>query len=287
MRSYLAPLTTTAALAVLATVFTLTKVSAEQQGLAPLIRGHLDKGLAEFNVYDASLPRYGEMRNAVITHIWVKEPWDASRGIKWGGTDSGDLEVLKLNQIASYPTGLYRYEQMWSGFWNTETASLVKFSMTHHEACGNTYKQGRTANGLLDYVAFSYFEGEGESAKQTPWSENAFFYDELPLRLRMLAFNQPLKNPLRISLFPSVIHTKIDQLSPQSATITQSSDSSGAILFTVDHPNGSDRFTFASESPHLLISWKRADGGSLTLRKSLLIDYWNKNHRGDESLLVP
>ncbi len=275
-------------LALAATALTtcvLLRAASAGDSLELLIRGHLDQGLAEFNVYDARIPRYGEMRNAVVTHVWVKEPWDAKRGIKAVSPGAADFEALKLNQVISFQTGLYRYEQMWSGFWNTHTAALVKFSLTHHEACGNTYKQARFNQDMADYSAFSYFEGEGEARKQISLPEDALFYDELPLRLRMMAFAGSLASPVIVPLFPSVIHAKIDELKPQPATISQSADAAGGILFTVQHPGGSDLLTYAPEPPHRLISWQRADGGSLTLRKSLLIDYWNKTGTGDEAIL--
>src|SRR5678815_5499552 len=43
-----------------------------------------------------------------------------------------------------------------------------------------------------------------------------------------------------------------------------------------------DDFLLEKAAPHLLREWKQSDGGSLTLRRSLKIDYWNYNKPGDK-----
>lgn len=205
----------------------------------PLMVGHLDQGKAEFNIYDAAIMRYGEPRNGTVTHIWVKEPWDAQAGTKWDGDGQGNYEVIKMIQVISYPTGIYRYEQMWSGFWKRDTADLVKWSLTHHEACGNTFKQARIAEGKADYVHFSYFEGHGEGGAEVVIPEGAVFYDELPLKLRLLV-NSGLKEPVTLPLFSTVIHAKSDPMQPPPATIRQVRREKGEIEFEVAHNGGAD-----------------------------------------------
>jgi len=244
----------------------------------------LDQGKAEVNVYDATLIKYGEPRKGTVTHIWVKEPWDAKRGTKWGGSGPADFEVIKLNQVISFPTGMYRYEQMWSGFWKRDTAELLKFSLSHHEACGNTFKQARLKNGKAEYVHFSYFENEGDGRTEIVIPDGAIFYDELPLKLRLLA-SENLKNPVTIPLFPSVIHPKAGPMDPAPATISQIRRGDGEVEFEVVHGKGTDRFVFETKAPFTLLRWEMADGGKIILRKSLITDYWNKNQPGDEKLI--
>ena len=244
----------------------------------------LDQGKAEFNVYDATVIRYGHPREATITHVWVKEPWDAKRGIKWDGEGQGDFEVVKLNQIISYQTGLYRYEQAWSGFWKRGTAGLVKWSLSHHEGCGNTFKQARIAHGKADYVHFSYFEGEGDGRREIDVPAGAVFYDELPLKLRLTAAHG-LTDPVTLPLFPTVIHSKAGPMEPAPATIRQTRRGRGEVEFEVQHAGGTDRLVYETKIPFKLLRWKQADGGKLTLRKSLFTDYWNQTRPGDEKLL--
>jgi hypothetical protein len=250
----------------------------------PLTHGWLDEGKAEFNVYDATVTRYGHPREATITHIWVKEPWDANRGIKWDGEGQGDSEVVKLNQIISYQTGLYRYEQAWSGFWKRDSAELVKWSLSHHEGCGNTFKQARVADDKADYFHFSYFEGEGDGRHEIELPAGSVFYEELPLKLRLLAAHN-LSDPVTIPLFPTVVHSKAGPMDPAPATIRQTRRSRGEVEFEVEHAGGTDRLVYETKIPFKLLRWEQADGNKLTLRKSLFTDYWNQTRPGDERLL--
>jgi len=244
----------------------------------------LDQGKAEVNIYDATLMKYGQARQGTVTQIWVKEPWDAKRGIKWGGEGSADFEVIKLNHVVSYATGMYRYEQMWSGFWKRDSAELVKWSLSHHEACGNTFKQARLSDGKAEYVHFSYFENEGDGREELVIPPGAVFYDELPLKLRLLV-SVGLSEAFTVPLFPTVIHPKAGPMKPNPATIRQIRSDNAEVEFEVKHLDGIDRFVFETNAPFKLLRWELADGGKLTLRKSLFTDYWNQNQPGDEKML--
>ncbi len=249
-----------------------------------LTADYFDQGKAEVNIYDATLMKYGQPREATVTQIWVKEPWDAKQGIKWGGQGSGDFDVIKLNHVVSYPTGMYRYEQMWSGFWKRGSAELLKFSLSHHEACGNTFKQARLSNNTAEYVHFSYFENEGDGREELLISPGAIFYDELPLKLRLLA-NTGLEESVTMPLFPTVIHPKAGPMKPSPATIRQVRRDNREVEFEVKHAGGIDTFVYETKTPFKLLRWNFPDGGKLSLRKSLFTDYWNKNQPGDERLL--
>lgn len=244
----------------------------------------LDQGKAEVNIYDATLMKYGQPRQGTVTQIWVKEPWDAKRGTKWGGQGAADFEVIKLNHVVSYPTGMYRYEQMWSGFWKRDSAELVKWSLSHHEACGNTFKQARLSDGKAEYVHFSYFENEGDGREELVIPPGAVFYDELPLKLRLLV-SVGLSEAFTVPLFPTVIHPKAGPMKPNPATIRQVRRDNAEVEFEVKHLDGIDRFVFETNAPFKLLRWELADGGKLNLRKSLFTDYWNQNQPGDEKML--
>ncbi len=271
--------------ALLLTVINATPLAASQpSSLDPLIAGYLDGGKAEFNLYDAVIPRYGTPRKATVTHVWVTEPWDSARAIKADPGTPGDFEVLKLNQIISYPTGVYRYEQMWSGFWKRSSSALEKFSLTHHEACGNTFKQARISNGRADYICHSYFEGHGDVTRTVELPPGAIFQDELPVRLRLM-LAAGTTSETEFSIFPSVINGKSDSLVSNQSKVSIEKKSRDEVLLTVTRTAGIDRLTFEAVKPFKLLKWEMAEGGSLTLRKSLLLDYWNKNTPADEALL--
>jgi hypothetical protein len=243
-----------------------------------------DRGQAEYTIYDARIVRYREPRDAVVTHVLVKEPWDAKRGVKWGGQGQADFEVIKLNQVLSIPTGIYRYEQMWTGIWKRESGNLLKFSLSHHETCGNTYKQGRIgANGVCRFVYHSYFDGEGDGERSFALA-GSILYDELPLKLRLLA-PQQRSGTYQVRLIPTIIHSRPGSTDARPAQVEEIRRGQGEIVYEVRHAGGADRLIYESQAPFKLLRWEQADGSLLTLRKSLMIDYWNRNRPGDEILL--
>lgn len=242
----------------------------------------LDQGKAEYNLYDATIMRYGEPRQGTVTHVWVKEPWDASKGVKWDGEGQGDFEVVKLLQIISYPTGIYRYEQMWSGFWKRDNAERVKMSFNHHEACGATFKQARFRNGTANVVWHSYFDGDGRAALEL--EEGTVFYDELPLKLRLLV-PRGLRQPVEIPMIPGMIHAREGSWETEPAEVRQTRRDGEETEFEVEHAGGVDRLVYRSSSPFDLLRWEQFDGSSLVLRQAEFIDYWNLTRPGDETLL--
>jgi hypothetical protein len=253
----------------------VTAVQAE--GVPAPFAALFDRGLAEVAEYDSRIVQYGHPRKARVTHIWVKEPWDEPRGVKWGGPGRGDFEVIKMNRIQSYATGVYRYEQMWSGFWRRDSGALVKYSLSHHEACGNTYKQllrrGRSASA----VHYSYFEGAGAGRNEWDVPAGGMFYDELPWVLRVRAA-QGATGTWSVVLYPTVVHGRPDAFVPAAARIRmEETAKSGEVVFSVDHAGGRDRLVFASTLPHRLLAWDQADGSTHRLVRAEWTDYWNRS----------
>lgn len=241
---------------------------------------YFDQGKAEFNVYDATILQYGEPREGTVTHVWVKEPWDARQRIKYKGEGSGDFEVIKGLQIRSFPTGIYRYEQMWSGFWNRSDGELEKFTMTHHEACGSTFKQGLFDGDRADLVTYSYMTGDSRDEVVLP--EEVLFYDELPFRLRFLAAGVRGEEMEEFPLIPTTIHSRGDGVEAAPARIRETRRGDGEVEFEIAHQNGTDRMVFETDAPYKLLRWEQADGSTLQLRESRFIEYWNQTRPGDE-----
>lgn len=239
-------------------------------------------GMAEFNIYRGSVTRYGTpMPESRVLHIYVRESLLQDSLVKpddWRNADA--FPVLKLNQILHIPTGLYVYQQMHSGFWKTEGASLVKASLTSNDSCGNTYKEIlRNADGSLTSHWQTYWEGMAKGSETITPPKNAIFYDELPVRVRSIDFNS-LPQSFSIPMADSIIHSKHQPAAFHKADF-QAKQSGNQITVQIRHAKGNDVFTLEKTFPHRILEWKRADGGHLILENSLKIDYWNYNQPGD------
>lgn len=239
-----------------------------------------DDGKAEVSIYDAKRPHYGQLYASKVEHFLVKENFSLKELVKSDDFQSDKVvAVLKLNQVISTPTGTYDYQQMHSGFWKRETGALLKFAVSHHEACGATYKQGKRDGNQFSIRGHTYWQGESKIHTDIPLTSDIWFYDELPLRARLLIADQ-IPAPDKLQLVPSTIHSKAGSFQPVEAQLTINNST-----VTLKHSGGCDILKFDPEWPHVLQSWQQSDGGSLILRKTLRLDYWNHHSPGDEHLV--
>lgn len=258
------------------------RLSAADPFSADLLRDRLwDDGRAEYDVYTASELREGVVRPARVVHVVVKEPFDLRTRVK--SERAGAVDVLKMNQVIDVATGVYGFHQMQSTFWQRSTGSVVKLSLSSNDSCGNTFKEGWLEGGFLRFVFHTYWDGEADGERRVPMPPGGIFADELPMKLRCLRRFDPAE--YRVRLFPSIIGSKFGDPRFADATIRVFPPASGAVRIEVAHAGGVDRFVFDEAPPHLLRSWKRADGSSLELRKSIRLDYWKHGRPGDEKLL--
>ncbi|MEM6883665.1 MAG: hypothetical protein AAF571_01440 [Verrucomicrobiota bacterium] len=187
--------------------------------------------------------------------------------------------MIKLNQVITTPTGTYDYQQMHSSFWSKDSGRLLKFAMSHHEACGATYKQGVLSESSLVIKGSTYWQGQSQIHETVPIASNLWLYDEIPFRVRLLLADQ-IPAPENVQLIPSSIHSQAGSFQPAPATL-----SIDAYTVTITHTGGTDVLEFDPQWPHVMTSWQQADGESLKLEKTLRLDYWNHHSPGDEKLL--
>jgi hypothetical protein len=237
-------------------------------------------GKAEFDFYDAQIMREGAPRHCEVLHILVREPFDPKQLVKaddW--RRPGLVNVIKLNQVLHVPIGVYVCQQMHSSFWRTGDGALLKWSLTSNDSCGNTFKEARRLGDQFAYDFHTYWDGMADGHENVPVPANAFFYDELPLRVRTIDFSKP-NGEFDIQLAPTTINSKKDRIAFKPAKVSfQSGDRT--IEVDVRHDAGTDHFVLDRDFPFLLREWQMADGSHLKLKNSLKIDYWNYNKPGD------
>jgi hypothetical protein len=245
-------------------------------------------GKAEFNLYDAQEVRYGQPRPSEVIHILVREPFSQRELVKAeSATPANSYPVLKLNQILHIPTGLYVYQQMHSAFWRVESGALIKATLTSNDSCGNTYKEFRALSGLDTllgsgwlYEWRTYWEGMTAGDEKVRPTGDAFFYDELPMRVRTIDFSAA-QGEFKINLGPTVIRSKKEPMDFLAAQVTWKVEPE-SIRVSVKTSLGTEAFLLDPKPPHLLREWRKGDGSILKLRRSLKIDYWNYNKLGDK-----
>jgi hypothetical protein len=241
-----------------------------------------DDGKAEFAAYAVAWPRYGKVRQGRGLLISVKEPWAPDLDVKADKPRPDGFDVLKLNHIRDFETGIYAYHQMASAFIRRDTGVLRKLSVMSSEACGLT--TALMTNGRLRTA--SYWDGQGERTHD--WPADAIPEDALPLMLRD-AVTGPV--PDFLLLAPSFMSVKTPTVSATRWTVkreeTNAPDAAGtpvpAIRLRLEADDRTHTLVFAREVPHVLLSWHQPDGTTYTLAKVERLPYWAMNQPGDES----
>ncbi|MEM6822529.1 MAG: hypothetical protein AAF558_11380 [Verrucomicrobiota bacterium] len=235
--------------------------------------GLLDEGKAEINRYDASFRSNGKMLQGDVVHVWVKEPWNAKQRVKWEGEGKGDFEVIKLNQITRFSRGVETVSRLWSGIWVRDSAEWVKWTFSHQDFSGSIFNTAFRKGENVKYNWAGYLENQAHGIQQRPLAKEAFFYEELPLKLRLIVYKS-LKNEMSVSMVPphQPYQTKLTE--PFPAKIQQMRDSKQRVSFTVKHSRGQDVLIFDRKIPFKLLEWKQFDGSHLKLTRSEFKAYW-------------
>jgi len=237
-------------------------------------------GKAEFNIYDAQIVRDGQTRPSEALHILVREPFDPKQFVKSDDAKRPEtIAVLKLNQVLHVATGLSILQQMHTSFWRVDDARLWKFSLTSNDSVGNTYKEARRAGEQFTYEFHTYWDSMAEGKENIALPPNGIFYDELPLRVRMIDFSKP-SGQFEIPLAPTTISSRKDNIVFKTAKVSFTS-TARTIDVSVQSDAGNDRFILDRDFPFLLREWTTADGSHFKLKRSLKVAYGNYTKVGD------
>jgi hypothetical protein len=252
-------------------------------GERPLFSDALwDDGNAEVAGYEVVERRYGALRPGWATLIVVKETFDADALVKADGPPPDRaLEVIKLNHVLTTPTGVYTYRQMASVFLDRGEARPVKIVTSSQEWCGITTAHMAVRSPAATLHTSSYFGAEGERAFPLALGEDVVLFDALPVWLRTLDLLHPGER--RIRLVPQILSNRMRAPSPAPATVLVGAPASvevpageyEAIPVTVMAGDRVDVFHFDAETPHTLLRWERADGGSYALAWVRRAPYWS------------
>ena len=145
-------------------------------------------GRAEIDGYRLTVDRYGEQRRGQAVMIYVTEPFRRSTRVKADdpSQDPGDVvEVLKLNLVRDFQTGIYDYNTMSSVFCETRDFAPLKISFSSAEWCGQVYSESIFQKDAIELSVHSYFEGESGTT-QLQRAQGGLTGEELFIRLRGL-----------------------------------------------------------------------------------------------------
>ena len=249
---------------------------------------------AEIRTYNLSQSRYGEVHQGKATVIFVAQPFSKKKGVKPDRPKKSNdhVQVLKMNLLKKFGTGIYPYSMMLSTFTPLkESQGLIKASASGQEWCGQIFSQMNQRKKQYDVVSYSYFEEEGDRQFTLP---TVFTEDEIWSRIRLDYNSLPQGN---ITIIPGLYYTRLEQheFKTEKANATLKTAKKIAI-YTLNYPERKRTLaiTFNSTFPHEIIKWeetyadKRAPTKRLTttavLDQAKNIDYWNYNGEKHKSI---
>jgi hypothetical protein len=257
-------------------------------------------GKAELDGYRLQISRYGQTRTGHAVMVYVTEPFSASKRVKVndaGKNPDDTIDVLKLNLVRDFQTGVYDYNTMVSTFVRTSDFTPVKVSFSSAEWCGHVYSELLFDPDAIRGSYTSYFEDEsGPFELKRP--RGGITQDNLFILLRGLRtdFLEPGKSRT-VDYLPGVLYSRLSHhpLQWTRATIARAGDTQ-----TVEVPAGSfetSQYTVTTDDgrtgtffieaayPHRIVKWSLAPDVAGELSGSARLEYWKLHNEGDEKYL--
>jgi len=266
-------------------------------------------GKAELDGYRLTIDRYGHPRHGRAVAIYVTEPFSRSKHVKLDDPSKSPadaLDVLKLNLVRDFQTGIYDYHTILSLFVNSADFKPVKVAFSSSEWCGQVYEELVASGSKLSQRVSSYFEGES-SVRDLANPAGGVQEDDLFILLRGLRgrYLEPggkrtvafLASPFyrRLAHRPAIWTTAVIERLAAAAPITVPAGSFSADVFVVRPSDGREgRFYIERPYPHRIVRWvwKPAPAAGplgvtdeAELTGSTRLQYWRTHDPGDEKYL--
>ena len=240
---------------------------------------------AEINRYELSQSRYGEQHPGHAEFIFVTEPFLINEQVKHEFGNGNSTDVLKLNALRTFNTGLYSYRTMTSTFLPIELdryPHALKTNTSVQDWCGQAFQQiNRTKTGW-DVELRSYFQSQ---ADQNFTLQEAWLEDELWLLVRL----EPTKLPIgKFECVPGALYTRFAHIAIEAtAAVGSVTEKNQERIYVIYYPSLERTLTihFKSKFPHIITKWTETDaqGTTTAVLKDRIMnsDYWSQNKPED------
>lgn len=243
-------------------------------------------GKAEINTYELNKARYNGLHSGEAILIFVTEPFLVNEQVKSDDPDHNEaVQVLKMNRIDRFSTGIYDYSIYTSVF--TPTAKFapsfpLKATMSSQDWCGQSFMQLNNRDGFK-YMLRSYFESEGDTVQHLNYalSEDNIF--------NLARIDTALLPRGEFDVIPTMSHLRLSH-SPLKSYKANASLAvlENQIVYVYDIPElrRGVRIFMDSQNHFQIVRWEETyptvfDGklrkSIYTLKKSESLPYWELN----------
>lgn len=251
-------------------------------------------GAAELSSYRGTVSRYGAPRPAEQVLVYVTEPLDRATSIKDDEAPrERRVQVLKLNSMLRFQTGIYPYSVMTSVFapvdsYFSERFAPVKITTTAQEWCGHVFAGVWPGSDRFFARGLSYFASEGERDETVEVPEGALYEDALLVQLRELDGPFAGAGDWSGSLVPALWRARRDHvpLRPVAATITRARVAlpEGEVTrFTLRAGAYERVFEVETSGARRVLGWTSSEGEEMRIVATERMPYWELNDPGEEA----
>ena len=261
---------------------------------------HWHDGKAELDGYRLKVSRYGEQREGTAVMIFVTEPFSESKRVKvddpYGNPDD-TFDVLKLNLVRDFQTGIYDYNTMTSVFARTDDFTPAKISFSSAEWCGHVYEELLFGPSKIKGLYHSYFENES-GAIDIKTAKNGVAEDNLFILLRGLRGDYLGPGQKRtVQLLPSTFFRRLAHREQQWVkadirrdksleTVSVPAGDFTTMVYRVDIADGRKGVFYIEDAyPHRIIRWELLPDVEGVMTGSKRLVYWQLNKNGNEKYL--
>ncbi|MDB4345730.1 hypothetical protein OAA45_00225 [bacterium] len=240
---------------------------------------------AEINRYELSQIRYGESHPGHAEFIFVTEPFLIKQQVKNESGGSPTTDLLKLNALRTFNTGIYPYRTMTSTFQPIDLEAYpqaLKTNTSVQDWCGQVFQQfNKTDNGWRVELR-SYFQRDGDQELKLPqvWLE-----DELWTRLRLDPKSLPTGN---FQLVPGAILARFNLLPIQPLDAVANLENRGEqTSYIVCYPELRRKLIirFDTMFPHIIREWEEHEPAGITTavltHRLMNSKYWSEKQLKD------
>lgn len=240
---------------------------------------------AEINRYELSQMRYGESHPGHAEFIFVTEPFLTEQQVKNEYGEGASTDVLKLNALRTFNTGIYPYRTMTSTFQPIDLKAYphaLKTNTSVQDWCGQVFQQlNKTESGWRGELR-SYFQKDGDQDLEL---DDFWLEDELWTRLRLDPESLPVG---KFQLVPGAILTRFNLLPIQPLdAVAALKDRGEQTSYIVRYPELERKLIirFDTKFPHIIREWEEHEPDGITkavlTHRLMNSEYWSENNRKD------
>jgi hypothetical protein len=255
------------------------------------------QGQAELSSYQLEQARYGAVHEGKAVLIFVTEDFSKKKQVKLdnpqeAGNDA--VNVMKLNYVKKFNTGIYPYSMMKSVFTPVDHQQYphsLKVTTSSQEWCGHTFTQYNLDGNNYDVLLHSYFESEGDRG----FSLNAALLEDEVWNI--IRLNPDALPTGEIDIIPGTFYQRLGHQEAKVAKATASLEGTETKTYTLVYPEYDRTISieFQAEFPHKIMGWEEIYASGFgenaqklttraTLDETIKLDYWTRNSPADSVL---